>query len=108
MWITGAPSLTHLTTCRKDTVQSQRYQLEDLDAKLREADARLQHLEANATQGHRRHQSHAVASTTTSPHLYQSRKPVASVPRRDHDAEDDSSGDSDAQGRSSPQQAEER
>ncbi len=93
---------------RRDTVQSQRYQLEDLDAKLREADAKLQHLEANATAtaSHRRHLSQAMG--TTPHHQYQGRKPVASGPGRDQDTEEDSSGDSDAQGRSSPQQEEGR
>jgi len=69
-------------------VQSQQYQLEDLDAKLREADQKLKRLEAT----HRRQQSQLMMN---SPRL--SQHPVSS-----HYGAEDSSGESDAQGRSSP------
>lgn len=92
-------SATNNIHCRKDTVQSQRYQLEDLDAKLRDADAKLKHLEAK----HRRQQSQVMG---TPPREYQNRTAVSSAFARNNDAGEDSSGDSDGQGRSSPQQEE--
>ncbi|EXJ83079.1 hypothetical protein A1O1_06697 [Capronia coronata CBS 617.96] len=73
---------------RKDTLQSQRHQLEDLDAKLRETDEKLKQLEATR---------HRHDQTSTMP----PRKPVSSLIPGDSDA-DYSSGDSDGQGKSSP------
>jgi len=89
--LNGLGALEKAVEEKKDTVQSQRYQLENLDAKLRDADERLRRLEArhrrqSQMMGPPRHGGQAVSSVL----------PV------DNEAED-SSGDSDAQGRSSPQ-----
>ncbi|KIX05552.1 uncharacterized protein Z518_06424 [Rhinocladiella mackenziei CBS 650.93] len=90
--LNGIGALEESVVQKKDTVQSQRYQLEDLDAKLRETDEKLKRLEAK-----QRRQSQMTG---------QHRHPVSSLFSTDNDAED-SSGDSDAQGRSSPQGEEE-
>jgi hypothetical protein len=79
--------------CRKGNVLSQRFELEDLETRLRETETKLKRLEAN----HRRHQSHQI---------FTQRKPVAAsdfVPPG-NEIEEDSSGDSDAQQGRSPQQ----
>lgn len=65
----------------------QKYQLHDLDTKLKEADERLKRLEAK----HRR-QSQMISAAA-----------VARARATYRESDDDSSGDSDAQGRSSPQ-----
>jgi hypothetical protein len=80
-------------THRKDNVTFRRYELEDLETKLRETDARLKNLEAR----HRRQQSEQVFSK---------RKPMVSPVFKPayQDPEEDSSGDSDAQQGRSPQQ----
>jgi len=93
--LNGIGALEESVEQKKDTVQSQRYQLEDLDAKLRETDHKLKRLEAK----HRR-QSQMIDAAR------QGRQPVSSLFAADNEAEY-SSGDSDAQGRSSPQEDDE-
>ncbi len=70
-------------------VQSQKYKLEDLDAKLRETDEKLKRLEASRVG---RNSGQPVSSHSPAD--------------ADDDEEDDSSGDSDAQARSSSQRGE--
>ena len=77
---------------RQDNVQTQRFQLDDLDAKLRETSERLRRLETK----HRRQQSQIMMAQ-------QQRSSVTSQYAADNEGEDDSSGDSDALGRRSPQ-----
>jgi len=88
--LNGLGALEKAVEEKKDTVQSQMFQLENLDAKLRDADERLRRLEAR----HRR-QSQMLGT----PH--HGRQAVSSGFPLDNEAEE-SSGDSDAQGRSSP------
>ena len=85
--------LIHLASHRKDTVLSQRNELEDLETKLRETDAKLKRLEAR----NRREQSQQI---------YSKRKAIASPTfvRSDNETEEDSSGDSDPQQGQSPPQ----
>jgi len=95
--LNGIGALEESVEQKKDEVQSQKYQLEDLDAKLRETDEKLKRLEAN------RHE-HPRQMTGASRH---GRQPVSSHSPADDEDEDDSSGDSDAQGRFSSQRGEE-
>ena len=69
--------------CRKAEVHNKKYQLDSLDHQLRATEERLKDLEAK----HRR-RSQMFASTRS--------------PMRETFSETDESGDSDAQGRSSP------
>ncbi|KIW58106.1 hypothetical protein PV05_02656 [Exophiala xenobiotica] len=87
--LNGVGALEEAVVQKKDTVQSQQYQLEDLETKLREADERLKQLEAK----HHRTQSEMKF-------VGRQRQPVSSLFNAD---DEDSSGDSDAHGRSSPQ-----
>lgn len=91
--LNGIDALEESVEQKKETVTSQRYELEDLETKLREADAKLKHLEAK----HRRQQSQQ---------LFTHRKPAVVTPTfgpGGNDTEEDS-GDSDAQQGQSPQQ----
>ncbi|KAK5053256.1 hypothetical protein LTR84_002230 [Exophiala bonariae] len=103
--LNGLGELEESVVQKKDKVQTQRYQLEDLDAKLRETSERLRRLETK----HRRHQSQMQIRTHQ---MHQQRScPVSSSSEdpADNDVEDDSSGDSDTQTaptRPRPQQGE--
>ncbi|KEF55230.1 uncharacterized protein A1O9_08884, partial [Exophiala aquamarina CBS 119918] len=90
--LNGIGELEESVVQKKDIVQTQRYQLEDLDAKLRETSERLRRLETK----HHRQQSLMLDQ-------HQQRSPISSQYPADNEGEDDSSGDSDAQGRLSPQ-----
>ncbi|EXJ77281.1 hypothetical protein A1O3_10439, partial [Capronia epimyces CBS 606.96] len=85
--LNGVGALEESVEQKKDTLQSQRYQLENLDAKLRETDEKLRTLES-------KHHRHVEISSTSR------RRPVSSIFPGENDA-DYSSGDSDAQ-KSSP------
>ncbi|KIW40017.1 uncharacterized protein PV06_08573 [Exophiala oligosperma] len=87
--LNGVSALEDSLVQKKDTVQSQQYQLEDLEAKLREADQRLKQLETK----HRRTQSEMKFGG-------RQRHPVSCLVNAD---DEDSSGESDALGRSSPE-----
>ncbi|KAK5453347.1 hypothetical protein LTS15_006532 [Exophiala xenobiotica] len=90
--LNGVGALEESVVQKKDTVQSQQYQLEDLETKLREADARLKQLEAK----HKHHRTQSEMKFGG-----RQRQPVPSLFNAD---DEDSSGDSDAHGRSSPQE----
>ncbi|KAL6247723.1 hypothetical protein RBB50_005071 [Rhinocladiella similis] len=87
--LNGVSALEDSVVQKKDTVQSQQYQLEDIEAKLREADQRLKQLETK----HRRAQSEMKFGGRQN-------HPVSSLANAD---DEESSGESDALGRSSPQ-----
>ncbi|OAP55289.1 hypothetical protein AYL99_10262 [Fonsecaea erecta] len=86
----GIGALEESVVQKQDTVLSQRYELETLETKLREADEKLKRLEAK----HRRQQSQMITK----------RKPVSAdtFSAAGNDTEEDSSGDSDGQQASSP------
>ncbi|EXJ69469.1 uncharacterized protein A1O5_07505 [Cladophialophora psammophila CBS 110553] len=81
--LNGIGALEESVVQKQDTVLSQQYELETLETKLREADEKLKRLEAK----HRRQQSQMITK----------RKPFNA---EDNETEEDSSGDSDEQGRS--------
>ncbi|EXJ54416.1 hypothetical protein A1O7_09755 [Cladophialophora yegresii CBS 114405] len=85
--LNGIGALEESVEQKKETVTSRKYELEDLETRLREADNKLKHLKAK----HQRQQSQQV---------FTKRKPVTSP--TSPEPEEDSSGDSD-QARS-PQQ----
>ena len=79
-----------LTINRKDEVQVQKLQLDDLEAKLREATERLKSLEAN----HRRGKSQNVLSTN------RTGRPAVRPVVEETEETDDSGGESRSEGRS--------
>ncbi|KAL2421698.1 hypothetical protein ABEF95_001461 [Exophiala dermatitidis] len=85
--LNGIGALEESVEQKKDTLQTQKYQLDDLDARLRETDERLKRLEA-------KHHRQLQASSTPP------RQPVSSTLPTDYDGED--SGDSDVHAQSSP------
>ncbi|KIW62647.1 hypothetical protein PV04_10804 [Phialophora macrospora] len=84
--LNGIGALEESVEQKKETVNTRKYELEDLETKLREADNKLKHLKAK----HQRQQSQQLFKRTS----------VASP--TSPEPEEDSSGDSD-QGRSPPQ-----
>ncbi|KAH0848938.1 hypothetical protein AYO21_08732 [Fonsecaea monophora] len=91
--LNGIGALEEAVVQKQDTVLSQRYELETLETKLREADEKLKRLEAK----HRRQQSTVITK----------RKPVSAnaFGLADNETEEDSSGDSDGQQGRSPSSA---
>ena len=79
---------------RKEDLQNQKLQLDDLEAKLRETTERLKRLEANAK--HRRGQSQNVLSGNGSGSGRPAVRPV--VEENEYTETDDSGGDSRSEG----------
>ncbi|KIV97216.1 hypothetical protein PV10_00992 [Exophiala mesophila] len=87
--LNGVGALEESVEHKKDEVHFQQYELEDLDARLRETSERLRRLQATSPRSPRH------------PQIQQQRQPVsAQYNTGESTTDDDSSGDSDEQGHS--------